>query len=249
MPSFGFRRIRQAAHGGQLVHTEGGNAFLSNDEKREYLLCAECEQRIGVWENAVSKIVKQRSGAFPALDTAEATRLMNGEPVRRITAIDRDVLVKFVLSVYWRASISVGHEFALGPRDEEDVRLYLLDQAPFPERMRLVVELLDPPKDKPIDWVMTPPDTARLDGLHRGCVFLFLGLSFMLLVGDVPPSANLFSFERSGLALVSDGEAQFSRIRREFAECMQAGRVKGKLAQLNWIGLDGKVGPPPSERV
>ncbi len=224
---------------GKLVKLSDRRVSLSSKQEREYMLCGPCEQRFGVWENHVSRVTKQVDGTFPALDTAEPVVMMGDDPMRRIVAIDRDVVVKFGLSVFWRGSIRKRPVVSLGGRDEEDFRRYLNGETAFPERARLSVELLKPSADKPIDQVMVLAADQRIDAYHRRSAFLLFGMCFMLCVGVGQTADDLLSFERTGLALMSDGEHQFRRVGADFASA----DVGGALKRYAWKPMGGSVTP------
>lgn len=80
---------------------------------REFLLCAQCEQRIGRWERTFKT---QWHDAVRVTDQDIETG------VRRFSGLDYRQLKLFILSVFWRASVAQSASFKetnLGPYEEQ----------------------------------------------------------------------------------------------------------------------------------
>jgi hypothetical protein len=117
----------------------------------DYLLCADCEQLFSKnGENYVMTQVFDGTN-FPLLDFL---RTKNGVTLTEFVAyrqsdtqsIDRDKLVYFALSVFWRASVHIWKQrggqpitIDLGKTYSEAVRQYLLGQARSPANVTVAV--------------------------------------------------------------------------------------------------------------
>lgn len=228
MPAWTFRRIHKiAGRADQVVAMLGNRAVLSNDQLREYLLCDDCERALASCEDYVSTITWQGSDNFPALNSVHAIPTIDDD-LRSAAGLDAAAIIRFAMSVFWRASVSRRvPNFRLGPPYEEQAREFLMGEG-FPPKARLVVTLLHPPEGVPIDQVMTIPDVQRPDALHRACSMLVFGMNFTLALGDVPETYDLFAFERTGWVLLSDGRAQTDALGR----LSSSAELKGKLKRL-----------------
>jgi hypothetical protein len=139
----------------RLIGAKNPNPVLINEKGRtstsrqisDYVLCRECEQRFNRnGEEYVLSLVATRS-EFPLLEA-----LRKAVPVRApgidldlfakavTPTIDREKLVYFALSVFWRASV---HDWKhdgtniidLGKRYQEEFRAFLLSTGQFPPNL------------------------------------------------------------------------------------------------------------------
>jgi hypothetical protein len=131
--------------------------FPTTKQTSEYLLCSDCEQRLGKeGETWVIPRLARPNGQFklydslvkcpPELQTREIT-------VYGTTAnpeVDREKLIHFGLGYFWKASVHPwGSEHAESLIDlgsgSECLRKYLLGQEDFPQNMALVVFVMPKP--------------------------------------------------------------------------------------------------------
>jgi hypothetical protein len=214
-----------AAGSGQFVNLQENVATLSNDQRKDYLLCEPCEQKVGRWDNCASALAKQPNGTIPLLGMLEPAPMLDG--VFRAPNIDVDALARFGASVFWRASISAAFpKFQLGHDDEEAMRQYLNGESTFPTRARLTLAIIKA-DDSPVDEVVTSPDGRRADGYRHEHVFVAHGLHFLLSLGsEFPAGIDLICFARTGLVTVSDGHALRDRILSLGADAQAKGALK-----------------------
>ena len=92
----------------------------------------------------------------------------------------------FGASVFWRAAARSWNfegqtleRIGLGPRHEEQFRLFLLGEGPFPTNARLFVHVWS---DDPIHFTTVFPTTSRVEGVRRH-KFCIPGILFILFVG------------------------------------------------------------------
>ncbi len=112
------------------------------------------------------------------------TRVYSLANMPELTQADTDMLIYFAMSVFWRAGI---HDWRyegrhigvdLGPY-LEPIRLFLLDQAPFPDRMILTVRLFSLVK---MGEFANAPEGKNDKGFHYHSLTI-PGLAFFLVGG------------------------------------------------------------------
>lgn len=134
-----------------LMDIPKGVAVQSNDQARKPFLCDECEQLFS--KNGESHVISQchrKDGEFRLRDTLKQVSPSHVSSGRAIFYdklpynIDSVAFLYFALSVLWRASAtewpkSTGVKFGALGRYEENIRLYLLGQAPVPDVLSVSV--------------------------------------------------------------------------------------------------------------
>ena len=167
------------------------------------MLCAECESLFNKsGEEWVIENCWQRETTFPLRTALMAERPFIDEPgfrayeARNVSGVDLDGLVYFAVSVFWRAALAgwrLGkgrpNRLMLGPYEEE-LRLFLQSERPFPQHMLLVVTLSETQDDLNNRNMALPFGGERSDdGWHYQ--FVIPGMTFLLLVGKAIPAAML----------------------------------------------------------
>lgn len=105
--------------------------FLPIEQKgyREHLLCHNCEQKLGVWENNAKKHLLDITSDTPKRLSITRT----GTSITLISDINYNYFKKCMLSILWRMSISkkvhAFRNYDLGPY-EEPIRTLLNDDSP-----------------------------------------------------------------------------------------------------------------------
>jgi hypothetical protein len=125
VPKFSYRRARAKGAGGDPVHIRNGKAFQTSAQITEYLLCADCEQRIGDVETSVSRLLPLNDGdPAPLLDLVGLVTDTSSSGYRQVPLgrIGDGDLGFFALSVFWRASVSSQYTMSLDPVDAEAFR-------------------------------------------------------------------------------------------------------------------------------
>jgi hypothetical protein len=224
LPRWVFRRVLRLGTARQSILIENGTRRYSNDQDWEHLLCFDCEQRFGRWEDHVARLAMQTDGTLPALDRIVLFgHRQPGETPADGTALG-DALALFVASVVWRSSISSAPEKArLGPF-EEGFRSFLLGESSRLEHTQLLAYVVDP-KDVPDGAaVASYPSTHSSPG-GREHQFMVPGLRFVLMVGrTLEPRFNRSCFLRHKRALVIDGSQVANVARGKYLRATPVGR-------------------------
>ena len=166
-----------------------GFAFQSSTPFKDYLLCDECEARLE--ENGERWVLANcllPGGCFPLLETLRrAQPEWQDNDIRiyscaRIPQINSDSLIYFAASVFWRGG---AHTWLMGRQSvhidlgkyEEDLRTYLLGQAPFPQNAAFEMVVLE----RGGEYAINP--LSRNDQGHHEHRFTIPGLTFILYLG------------------------------------------------------------------
>jgi hypothetical protein len=194
--------------GGQYVRIGPDDARLDQTEAAEFMLCEDCERRFGRRERYVSGVVAQEDGSFPALRLVRRLAMPAGTTHRAATAGDLDAaaLGYFALSVFWRASVSTWfEEVTLGPY-EAPIASHLLHGSPVPGDVALLVRLLAPDTDVPLQGLLTDPVMRRGDG-HNVLHVVIFGVDLILFLGpNIPAGATWLCHLATGRVLISRGD-------------------------------------------
>jgi hypothetical protein len=181
---------------------------ISNQYKNP-LLCSECEDRFSrLGETWVIGNCWREDGHFAIHDALKTRAPVEHMPgiltvyeSAAIPSIKTDHILYFAASVFWRAAVHrwriPAHptviETNLGSY-EEAMRLFLMQQAPFPSSMALIVRVAEDLSGVRVAWM---PNDWNQEGF-RAHQFGIPGLSFLLLVGrKIPPNMCAASFNVS----------------------------------------------------
>jgi hypothetical protein len=159
---------------------------------QDYLLCGDCEQRLGTDEQWVVEHCYRGPGEFKLQTTLRRSplvrKLTNGLVLSAVKPdIDLAKIARFAASIFWRASVHTwtirGHTLEgtpLGKKYEEDFRLYILGEADFPAGTALWVGVSNE-DDPPL--LLNAPVGAREATYHHHS-FVIPGMVFDLFVGS-----------------------------------------------------------------
>lgn len=161
----------------------------------DYLLCVSCEDRLRTrGEDWVIDRCYRGEGQFLLRDLIMGSNLLDaGEMGTFYSAksnpqIDAAALTYFAASVFWRAAVhnwqylGTSASITLG-RYEEQFRMYLLDEAPFPRSAAMWVWVSR--YEEPSRVISTPHSVRACDCYMH--IFDVPGLRFSLLVGQMMP--------------------------------------------------------------
>lgn len=183
------------------IHVSDDQHYTTSQPLKHYLLCAECEGRFhSRGEDWMLSHCHRAEDDFKLRELLLATRpffiAADGLTIYRgasVPTLKPEQLTYFALSVFWRAAV---HTWKCGLRLTgidlgpylESLRLFLLDLAPFPQSMALVVRI-----SSLTEWVpnVNYPETADNSHGFRLHGFTIPGLSFFLLVGARLPAEAL----------------------------------------------------------
>lgn len=168
-----------------------GSASISSRQVADRFLCGDCEQRLSKGGEAYVLGQCARLTSFKLRALLEtATPVAVDEKYRLYNAAELlgsrvDQYLYFGASVFWRAAARPwtfdGQNLArlsLGAYEEE-LRQYLLQQAPFPGNGRLFLHVWS---DQRIDFTTIPPSSYRVEGARRH-KFCIPGITFILFLG------------------------------------------------------------------
>jgi hypothetical protein len=162
---------------------------------QDYLLCSDCEQRLGTDEQWVVEHCYRGPGEFKLQTTLRRSpvveRLTNGLVLSAVSPdVDLTKIARFAASIFWRASVHTwiihGHTLEgtpLGKKYEEDFRRYILGEAHFPASTALWVGVSN--EDNPALLVNAPVGAREATYHHHS--FVIPGMVFDLFVGSRIP--------------------------------------------------------------
>jgi hypothetical protein len=150
----------------------------TSSQAKQHLLCRDCEQRLNKnGENwVINHCYHEYEGAFRLRDFLRtASPILSGPKggaynASQVQEIEIEKLVYFAASVIWRASLKqwriqkqMYEPIRLGSRYQEEFRLFLLGEAPFPENAISIVYV----STSEIPPLMAAyPDSLRDDHKH-----------------------------------------------------------------------------------
>lgn len=184
--------------------------MLRPTQLKEHLLCESCEARIKLWEDCIACLSLQEDDHFPAL---ESVAPFLGEPnaafvVADASTLDVEKIVRFAVSVIWRASVSSKVPAVKLGRYEDGLAAYLRNDATqLPAHVRLRLELIRPMSGPRFDRSVWEPYTHR-DDVHlvRVHSFYWFGMWFHLHVGCEHASpVDMMCLATQGKVVISDG--------------------------------------------
>lgn len=144
---------------------------------RERLLCKDCEQKLGRWENYAKQ-------AFVDGRALQITQQKDGVV---LSNLDYKPFKLFLLSLLWRMSVSkldFFKEVRLGPY-EEKIRLALINEDPLqPEQCACSMVVVQLSGKTYSDWIVEPT-LARVGGRHVYSLVI-TGILFNFHVGEQP---------------------------------------------------------------
>jgi hypothetical protein len=185
LPAWCYRRVIEESDDSQPVHVTKDSAVFSNEQARQYLLCAACEDRFGKVEDKVERLTRRRNGKQLIFQRLASIESRTGQ-LYKLDEESSGILAYFATSVIWRAH-AMGRGCELGPY-EEKFRRYLLGETGFPASASLALMVIEPNElgIDPKGW-LTDPATARTDRF-RIHGFIACGLVFRLFVGKQIPA-------------------------------------------------------------
>jgi hypothetical protein len=230
IPRWAYKRAhRVGGANGRVVDVRDGVAMYGGKQYKEHMLCGECEDRLHHWETYVAEVSMQPDGSFPAASQATLIEHMGGWERVDLSALETKQLVRFAVSVVWRAhASSCMPEIRLGPYGAQ-LGTYLLaaPDALLPECSRLNLSLLARAKQPPVAHVIMPPTAGRQDGCRAYDLQLH-GMWFRLFVGNtVPSDIKPPCLDRTQHGAFVDA----APLHKEVVHRMAAAVRKGKLAR------------------
>lgn len=207
----------------------------TSKQVRDYLLCAECEDRFNksgegwvlgqVWNGKTFPLRDRLRLALHLYDFPSFT-VFSGTQV----GIDTDKLAYFALSVIWRAGVRVWRtpfggrtkQLDLG-KHQDSIRRFLLGEIGLPKEVAVLVHVCT---DYPSTGCFYMPSESRAIKISKLKRFGFqtLGLNFMVFVGDdIPPAIRQYCCVQSPSKLIFQLDCS-EKTEQAFAQIMATSR-------------------------
>lgn len=185
LPAWCYRRITEDCDDLQPVLVTKDSSTLSNEQVRQYLLCAACEERFSKNEDKVARLTGRNGNKQKIFSRLKHIVTKTGQ-LYELEPGTADILAYFSTSVIWRA-YAMRRGCDLGPYGVK-FRDYLVGQGKFPEDTSLALMVIEPNElgIDPKGW-LTQPTTTRVDHF-RIHGFIACGLVFRLFVGKRIPA-------------------------------------------------------------
>jgi len=194
LPKWGYKMVKDGSK--DFIHLSPEKSHYTNREHKEYLLCKDCEDRLGKRENYVRNLVDRyynKKELFKLL-TLEPHKLTdpNAKFIQSTSSIDEEKIAYFATSIIWRATVCSNRYRVFLGKYQEQVREYLYEKISFPNNASLIFYLHNRHCGT-FNEMLTSPKTDLLDGnyCHQ---FFFCGMFFMLVLGEsIPPEIKQIS--------------------------------------------------------
>ena len=181
-----------------MIDYEEGNAVQRNQQARQHLLCADCEERLSkCGENYVHKNCCVEEGKFPLRETLERinpSKVSNGRRMWLINQLNEQIdvtaLKHYACGYLWKYSIADActggwgaYKGKLGDHYAEQFRLFLLGEAEFPKNAHLNVYIdFDEPS-----WTPVSAPTCKKETIGKFKMkvhqFFIPGINFVVHLG------------------------------------------------------------------
>ncbi len=188
----------------------------SSRQLKHPLLWEECDGALSrEGENWVLPLLATAHGTFPLFDFLQTVAPdvtdgdVRGYAASRVPKIDCRKLTHFAAGIFWKASVHSWRGGETTPLIElgkysELLRVFLRGEAPFPEKIALIVGVVPPPV-RTINFCY--PYRGSASG-HHNYLFHIPGIEFALLVGNTIPAGqktNCFASHSLHPIIVSPG--------------------------------------------
>jgi hypothetical protein len=205
IPRAGYRHLRGSKIGVQWdpVFTTPTKARITTDQATAPFLCSDCEQRFQKrGEDLILRQCAQQNGEFKLRDQLQAAAPLHTEGRSAVynaappSGRALDSYLYFAASVFWRSAACrrwrMGGDpvasISLGATYQEQFRLYLLDEGPFPADARITLHVATE-SDLDVLLMLGFPSTSLLTDVC--CYDFFInGLLFLLFLGNAVTSRH-----------------------------------------------------------
>jgi hypothetical protein len=187
LPSWGYERAHWTPKEGRSDHlvwgeSRTGNVLYGEKPITEYLLCEGCEHRFCLDEDYASRVLVQKDGSFPWFDRVRS-RIIDRWLVDS-SAMDADALVRFAVSVVWRAGVCSKLPVQLGPY-RRPIGEFLLGNRALTSEAHVVAKLLE---NDEIRRCLVPPQAEKREA---GDLYWFIVCGVMFQVWICAPPSPL----------------------------------------------------------
>ena len=218
-------------------------ALMTSAQARAYLLCNECEQLLNrAGEGWVIQNCWHGTRDFPLHAALSAARPIvdygdfRAYDGRQVAEIDFDRLIHFGASVFWRSAAcdwEIGKKrlppLRLGPYREQ-LRLFLLSKASFPEHIVMLVYSGMKLEDDTNGTIALPWLLDKTTG-YRRYRFVIPGVTFLLFVGGMIPQdfRQICTVRRGTIYMSASLDEDWERMITAGARNVQ---LKGELSRM-----------------
>jgi len=168
-------------------------ATTTSNQVAKPLLCSNCEDLFSKnGEKYICNQCAKPDGQFSlrnklnTLNTYLKDSQISSYDIHGLPDLKADKIIYFAASIFWRASATCWEisgkpipQFSLGAIYQEQLRQFLLGQAAFPQKARLIVYISS---ENPAPLIVTSPNSNRIDGV-RYHKFFVPGMLFKLFIG------------------------------------------------------------------
>ncbi len=246
VPRWAYRRLRErpGAPNPNPVQMQSGTAVQTSKQVSRPLLCAPCDQKLGVADNYVAQLAyNEDRRPAPVSGQLGARTKVDGMELADASALDIEKLCMFGASVIWRGHAARSDGEKIGPRASdlgtfgEEFRRYLRGEVGFPPDARLVMifyeDLENAFPGRPVDLMIVLPEMEQVEGrvLHR---FVVCGFQFDLTLGaDQPEGMKALCLHHASDKRVIVLRPSGSGIVRNLREVVPRVTSRGQLAKRN----------------
>jgi hypothetical protein len=243
LPASVYRLLRESGekNPNPVIIASGGSVSTSIQITKKFL-CKECEERFCArGEDYVMSQCCRGPGSFPLRQTLEAACPL-GAYSNGVRVYDLDPMlgsrvgeiIYFAASIFWRSAATPWNagkkklnRIDLGPY-EEQLRRFLLDEAPFPDHVYLSVRVLS---EKDPELTALTPHSARRDDCWQH-TFAIPGIFFLLFVGRTAPMAiKLASLTTTGTKIAFLGGVRGTNLFKGLLELVRKAPPRGSLKE------------------
>jgi hypothetical protein len=190
IPSWAYERARTPE--GPVrdpLTVEEGSIYATSKQIVEPLLCDACEVRFAEFDRYVATLAYSAECTSPMPKLLGYAKDTRAQVISIENKIDSQKLLRFGLSVVWRAHASASLDADLG-KFAGGIRRYLLDQDRLPDGVHIVVNWYHDEgqilrRHHLLDRTTIHPQVNRHEGIHLHW-FMVCGLKFEVSVGSRP---------------------------------------------------------------
>jgi hypothetical protein len=202
MPKSLYKRLRRAAR--DLIIVMRSGSFATSKQVSSPFLCRDCEQRFHEHgEDYFMSQCLQLNGQFKLHELLQAASPLYSRPQGKVYDVQpllgnkMEQYLYFAASIFWRASAhrwKADKEWldpiSFGPTYQEQLRLYLLNEAAFPPDARVWVFVINEAFHPDMIYFPSP----RIGGVGQYDFFI-AGIHFALIFSELAPQ----EFDRGAL--------------------------------------------------
>ena len=200
IPEFSYKPMYDDKHRFMIVSADASEPVRHKFKGlREYLLCDACEQRLGIHESYVSRVL------FGGVGFTGTTKGSN----HHISGQEYSNIRLFHLSLLWRMGISTLPLFknvVLGSHEEKLRQMLLTDDPSEPNQYGFICAVARIDGKLSSDWIVEP--TRGRIGPHHIYQIIVSGLLYVFFVDarPIPAPFNEGFIQKSGDWMILDGE-------------------------------------------